>query len=166
LIENGLVNTLKMMVLAFYCAVRPDWAYSHTVNEMVAAVILAFALVAVAQFWVIWWRATVGSVAASPLSDKIRAAAALEGDTVRANDFQTILSLNETCPSLKKDSNGLGTVRAYYRVMNGVGRIFSAIPTVAEWAQNEMATCARYAAVCVDQRMQRTRTIWAEMRSY
>ena len=154
------------MVLVFYCAPRLAWAYSHTVNEMVAAIILAFAVVAVAQFWMIWWRATVGSLAACPLSDKMRAAAGLDGDVVRGNDFQTILSLYETCPSLKKDSNGLGPVRAYYRVVNGLSRVFSAVPAVAEWAQNEMATCARYAAVCVDQRMQRTRTIWAEMRSY
>ena len=141
-------------------------AYSHTVNEMVAAIILAFAIVAVAQFWMIWWRATVGSLAASPLSDKMRAAARLDGDVVRGNDFQAILSLYETCPSLKKESNGLGSVRAYYRVVNGMSRMFSAIPAVADWAQNEMATCARYAAVCVDQRMQRTRTMLAEMRSY
>ncbi|MBI1738019.1 MAG: hypothetical protein HYR58_02085 [Acidobacteria bacterium] len=133
---------------------------------MVATIILAFALVAVAQFWMTWWRATVGSVAASPLSDRMRAAAALEGDVVRGIDFQTMLTLYETCPSLKKDSNGLGPVRAYYRVVNGLSRMFSAIPAVSEWAQNEMATCARYAAVCVDQRMQRTRTMLAEMRSY
>jgi len=133
---------------------------------MVAAIILAFAIVAVAQFWMIWWRATVGSLAASPLSDKLRAAARLDGDVVRGSDFQAILSLYETCPSLKKESNGLGPVRAYYSVVNGMSRMFSAIPSVAEWAQNEMATCARYAAVCVDLRMQRTRTMLAEMRSY
>jgi hypothetical protein len=133
---------------------------------MVAAIILAFAIVAVGQFWMIWWRATVGSVATTPLSDRIRTAASLEGDAVRGRDFQTLLTLFETCPSLKKDSNGLGPVRAYYSVVNGLSRMFSAIPAVAEWAQNEMATCARYAAVCVDQRMQRTRTMLAEMRSY
>ncbi len=133
---------------------------------MVAAIILAFAIVAVTQFWMIWWRATVGSLAASPLSDKMKAAAGLVGEVVRGNDFQTILTLYETCPCLKKESNGLGPVRAYYRVVNGLSRVFSAVPAVAEWAQKEMATCARYAAVCVDQRMQRTRTIWAEMRSY
>ena len=133
---------------------------------MVAAIILAFAIVAVAQFWMIWWRATVGSLAASPLSDKMRTAARLDGDLVRGNDFQAILSLYETCPSLKKESNGLGPVRAYFGVVNRMSRMFSAIPAVAEWAQNEMATCARYAAVCVDQRMQRTRSMLAEMRSY
>lgn len=154
------------MVLAFYCSARPASAYSHTVNEMVAAIILAFALVAVGQFSMIWWRATVGSLAASPLSDRIRVAAALNGDVVRASDFQTMLTLYETCPSLKKDSNGLGPVRAYFLVVNLLARMFSTIPSIAEWAQDEMATCARFAAVCVDQRMQRTRTIWAEMRSY
>jgi hypothetical protein len=133
---------------------------------MVAAIILAFAVVAVAQFWMIWWRATVGSLAASPLSDKMRVAAGFDGDVVRGNDFQAILSLYETCPSLKKDSNGLGPVRAYYQVVNGLSCMFTAIPAVAKWAQNEMAICARYAAVCVDQRMQRTRTMLAEMRSY
>ena len=107
----------------------------------------------------------MSSVAASPLSDRIRTAAALEGDAVGGKDFQTMLTLFETCPILKKDSNSLGSVRAYYRVMNGLSRMFSVIPAVSEWAQNEMATCARYAAVCVDERMQRTRTIWAEMRS-
>ena len=149
-----------------YCDAPTVIAYSHSVNEMVAAIILAFALVAVAQFGLIWWRATIGNVAASALSDRIRAAAALEGDVVSGNDFQNLLSLYETCPSLKKDSNGLGPVRAYYAVMNGLSRLFSAIPAVAEWAQGEMATCARFAAVCVDQRMQRTRTMLAEMRSY
>lgn len=155
-----------LMVLMFYCTLRLAPAYSRTVNDMIAAFILAFALMAVAQFWMSWWRATVSSVAASPLSDKIRAAAALEGDALSGNDFQTFLTLYETCPSLKKDSNGLGSVRTYYRVVNGLARMFSAIPAVAEWAQNEMATCARYAAVCVDQRMQRTHAVLAEMRSY
>ena len=154
------------MVLAFHCSARSASAYSHTVNEMVAAIILAFALVAVGQFSMIWWRATVGSLAASPLSDRIRVAAALNGDAVRASDFQTMLTLYETCPSLKKDSNGLGPVRAYFLVVNVLARMFSTIPSIAKWAQDEMATCARFAAVCVDQRMQRTRTICAEMRSY
>ncbi len=133
---------------------------------MVAALILAFAVVAVGQFWMIWWRATVASVADSPLSDKMRAAAALEGDVISGRDFQTFRSLFESCPSLKKDSKSLGPVQTYYRVVSLLARVFSAFPAVADWAQNEMATCARYAAVCVDQRMQRTRTILAEMRSY
>lgn len=154
------------LVLAFYCAPQSQAAYSGTVNEMVAAIILAFALVAVGQFGLIWWRATMGHVAESPLSDRIRAAAALEGDAVSGNDFQTLLSLYETCPSLKKDSKGLGPVRVYYAAMNGLSRLCSAIPAVVEWAQSEMATCARFAAVCVDQRMLRTRTMLAEMRSY
>jgi hypothetical protein len=154
------------MVLVFYCRAQSYAAYSRTVNEMVAAIILAFALVAVGQFGLIWWRATMGHVAESPLSDRIRVAASLEGDAVNGNDFQTLLSLFETCPSLKKDSNGLGPVRAYYVAMKGISRLCSAIPAVAEWAQSEMATCARFAAVCVDQRMLRTRTMLAEMRSY
>ena len=133
---------------------------------MVAVLILEFALVAVGQFWMIWWRATVGSMAETPLSDKIRAAARLEGNEVTGNDFQTFLSMFESCPSLKSDSRSLGPVKTYYRAVRLLARMFAAIPAVAQWAQNEMATCARYAAVCVDQRMQRTRTVLAEMRSY
>jgi hypothetical protein len=154
------------MVLVLYCVVRLASAYSHTVNEMVAAFILAFAVVAVGQFWMIWWRATVGSLAETPLSDKIRAAARLDGNLVSGNDFQALASMFESCPSLRRDNRSLRAVQTYYRVVSLLARICVAIPAVAQWTQNEMATCARYAAVCVDQRMQRTRTILAEMRSY
>lgn len=149
-----------------YCALRTGRAYSHTVNEMVAALILAFAVVAVGQFWMIWWRATIGSLAETPLSDKVRAAARLEGAVVSGNDFQTLRSMFESCPRLRSDSKNLGPVQTYYRAIKVLARLCAAIPVVSEWAQSEMATCARYAAVCLDQRMQRTRTILAEMRSY
>ncbi len=132
---------------------------------MVAALILVFAVVAVGQFWMIWWRATIGSLADTPLSDKVRAAARLEGE-VGSKDFQTFVSMFQSCPSLRKDGRSLATVKKYYRVVSLLARVCVAVPAVAEWARNEMATCARYAAVCVDQRMQRTRTILAEMRSY
>ena len=154
------------MVLVLYCAVRWHPAYSHTVNEMVAALILAFAVVAVGQFWMSWWRATVGSLAETPLSEKIRAAARLERDVVSGKDFKALASMFESCPSLRRDNRSLRSVQTYYRAVSLLARICAAIPAVAHWAQNEMATCARYAAVCVDQRMQRTRTILAEMRSY
>jgi hypothetical protein len=132
---------------------------------MVAALILVFAVVAVGQFWMIWWRATVGSLAETPLSDKLRLAARLDGD-VSGSDFQTFLSMFESCPSLRKDSHSLTGVQKYYRAVSLLARACSAVPAVTAWARNEMATCARFAAVCVDQRMQRTRTILAEMRSY
>ena len=155
-----------MVVLVLYCALRAGRAYSHTVNEMVAALILAFAVVAVGQFWLIWWRATIGSLAETPLSDKVRAAARLEGEVVSGNDFQTLRSMFESCPRLRSDSKSLGPIQTYFRAISLLSRMCAAIPVVYEWAQNEMATCAKYAAVCLDQRMQRTRTILAEMRSY
>lgn len=132
---------------------------------MIAVLILVFAVVAVGQFWIIWWRATIGSLAATPLTDKLRAAARLEGE-VGGNDFQAFLSMFESCPSLRKDSRSLSGVQKYYRAVRLLAGVGAAVPAVADWARNEMATCARYAAVCLDQRMQRTRTILAEMRSY
>lgn len=135
-------------------------------TNMVAVLILGFALMAVGQFWLSWWRATIGSVAEKGFSEPLRAAASLGSNAVSGRDFATFVALYETCPSLKKESNRLCAVQWYFRMLRGVARVFGAIRAVGEWAEREMATCARYAAVCVDQRMRGTRAVWAQMRSY
>lgn len=133
---------------------------------MVAALILAFGLAAVVQFGLIWWRATIGTIAEQRLSDKLHAAAGLVGNVVQGKDFPTLVALHQSCPRLHREPSKLGAVRAYYRMLSLLGRCFAGIPKLAAWADSEMATCARYAAVCLDQRMQRTSAVLAEMRSY
>jgi hypothetical protein len=120
---------------------------------MIAALILVFSLAALAQFGFYCWRAAVITFAAADVSDS----------TLEDKDFQALSTLNEICPTLNSSSPRIRLVQAYYRA---VERLNASFPSAAGWAQQEMATCARYMAVAVDQRLQRNQTCFAALRSF
>jgi hypothetical protein len=133
---------------------------------MVAAILLAISAAALGQFALYYWRSVVASVAAQPLSDRVRVAAHLAGPSVGAADFQAVLSLHDVTPGLKEDSHGLRVVRAYYDVVELIGRLAKlGFPVLAAWSEREMTTCSRYVAVLVDRRLERNLACAAEIRS-
>lgn len=115
---------------------------------MIAALILVFSLAALAQFGFYCWRAAVVTRAAADVSDS----------TLEDKDFRALASLNDICPELHDSSPRIRLVRAYYRAIERL--------SAADWAQREMATCARYMAVILDQRLQRNQACFAELRSF
>ncbi len=133
---------------------------------MIAAILFAISGAALGQFALYYWRSVVAGVAAQPVSDRVWAAAGLQGASVGATDFQAVMNLHELTPELKDDNGELWAVRAYYRVVETLGWLAGMkLPGVTAWSEREMATCSRYVAVLVDRRLERNLACAAEIRS-
>ena len=133
---------------------------------MFSAMLLAISIVALSQFALYYWRAVLAGVAAQPVSDRVLVAARVENGRLTSQDFQTLAGLHELTPDLYPNRSGLGLVRLYYRVIEGLDAfIGKKIPTFAVWSERERIICARYAAVQVDRRLQANLDLGASLRS-
>jgi len=133
---------------------------------MIATIMFAIAGAALGQFMLYYWRSVVAGVAAQPVSDRMRKAAGLAGASVGPADFQAVVDLHGLTPGLKHDDGSLRIVRAYYSVVEALGRLAGfRLPAVAAWSEREMTTCSRYVAVLVDRQLERNLVCSAEMRS-
>jgi hypothetical protein len=128
---------------------------------MITVLMLIAALVGLAQFGVSYWRSMLASTAAQPLSERFCAASGLEHRAPSATDFSAILSLHRLTPGLDNRPGRLSGLQTYYSVMDALRKL----PALNQWAQSEMATCSRYLAVIVDQRLSNNLACAAEMRS-
>ncbi|HKV23495.1 MAG TPA: hypothetical protein VJN93_02790 [Candidatus Acidoferrum sp.] len=122
---------------------------------MTAALILAFSLVALAQFALSQWRMIWLSTANQPLSEALHAATGIEAETIGPNDFGRLLGLcDELSPRIQKATPWLRELRGYYAIVAGLQKLsMSFQPGLASWAASEMKTCSRYVAVVLDQNL-------------
>jgi len=133
---------------------------------MIAALLLVISLAAVAQFALFYWRAVLAGVAAQPLSERFREATQLGEVAMQAGNFDAIVNLNDMTPELKIGNGRLCAVRMYYNAVEALNRMAGKLmPQVGTWSEREMATCTRYVAVRVDQRMARNLECAAALRS-
>jgi hypothetical protein len=133
---------------------------------MFAAMLFTISIVALAQFGLYYWRAVLSGVAAQPVSDRVLWAAHVENGRVTSQHFETLAGLHDLTPDLYPNRGGLGLVRLYHGVVQGVDALAgSRIPAVAAWSNRERAICARYAAVQVDRRLQANLELAASLRS-
>jgi len=128
---------------------------------MIASIIFLVSVVGVAQFGLYYWRATISGIAAQAISDRIRVAAGITHAGIQAQDFRNIIILQELSPNLRGVGTSFAVIRSYYAIVEKVGSI---IPAMASWANAEMATCSRYAAVVMDQHMERNMVCAAQVR--
>ena len=128
---------------------------------MVAAIIFVVSTAAFVQFGLYYWRATISGIAAQAISDRIRIAAGITQSAIGAQDFRNIIILKDLSPDLGGSRSGFATIRAYYAVVEKLGKI---VPAMASWANSEMATCSRYAAVLMDQHLERNMVAAAQVR--
>ena len=128
---------------------------------MIPAILFTVSTVALIQFGVYYWRAVIAGVASKTVSDRIRVAAGLSTSTIGAQDFHNILILNDLTPDLQGPAGSFRAIRTYYSVIKALGRI---VPAMSAWSTAEMATCARYVAVLMDQHLQRNMATAAQMR--
>lgn len=128
---------------------------------MVAAIIFVVSTAAFVQFALYYWRATISGIAAQAISERIRVAAGITRAAIGAQDFRNIVILKDLSPDLAGSHSSLFAIRAYYNVVEKVGKI---VPAMASWANTEMATCARYAAVLMDQHLERNMVAAAQVR--
>lgn len=133
---------------------------------MVALIIFLIATAAAVQFGLSWWRAMIIHLAECPLSERGKALAERFAGAGSHTDFDVLASIHESCPPVSGADKGLGAIRAYVRVLSAVKSFCQRwAPAMAAWAQKEMQTCFRFAAVRVDQRLAHTQELWAELRT-
>jgi len=133
---------------------------------MFSAMLLAISIVALSQFAIYYWRAVLAGVAAQPVSDRVLIAAQVENGRFTPKDFQTLAGLHNLTPDLDLNDSGLGLVRLYYWVIEGLDAFLGKkIPAFAVWSERERVICARYAAVQVDRRLQANLDLAAALRS-
>lgn len=133
---------------------------------MFSAMLFSISIVALTQFALYYWRAVLAGVAAQPVSDRVLAAAQVEDGRLTSRHFETLAGLHDLTPELSPNRPGLGLVRLYYRIVEGLGTLAGArIPSVAAWSERERFICARYAAVQVGRRLQANLELVASLRS-
>ncbi len=122
---------------------------------MVSALILMIAVLGLAQFAVLQWRAIWVTAANRRLSHSFNAITALDERAIGANDFDRLLSLcDQLCPALRKSSPWLREVSGYYRIVAVFERTSrGTLPALALWSREEMERCTRYVAFLLDQRL-------------
>jgi hypothetical protein len=92
------------------------------------------------------------SVSALPVSNRIRVAARLAAPAAGSHDFRAILSVYDLVPDLRGCGTSFRAIQTYYAVVEKFGRL---IPSIAKWSEAESTNCSRYAAVLLDQHLQR-----------
>jgi|SRR5580658_10143429 hypothetical protein len=128
---------------------------------MIAVLICVVSVAAFAQFGLYYWRATISEVAAQAISDRIRLAAGITHTAIDAQDFRSILILNDLSPDLQGPNGTFRGIRMYYAMVEMIGKI---VPVMANWADSEMTTCSRYVAVLMDQHLERNMACAAQVR--
>jgi len=133
---------------------------------MFSAMLFTISTIALAQFGLYYWRAVLSGVAAQPVSARVLAAARVDNGRVTSQHFGTLAGLHDLTPDLYPSRGGLGLVRLYYRMIQGVDALAgSRVPAIAAWSNRERGICARYAAVQVDRRLQANLELAASLRS-
>jgi hypothetical protein len=122
---------------------------------MFAAILLSISVVALSQFALYYWRAVLAAVAGQAVSNGVLAAARVDNRVVTGEDFDTFATLHELTPTLDPRGGGLGFVKTYYSIVDKLSALIgNRMPAFASWCEQERATCARFAAVQIDVRLQ------------
>jgi hypothetical protein len=133
---------------------------------MFSAALLSIAVVAMGQFALYYWRAVFTGMASLPISSRVLEAAQVQEESLCGNDFEKFASLLTLTPELKESKGGLGTVRAYYAVVQRAQTVFAKFsPMMAGWAEKERMLCARIAAIHIDRRLEANLIQAASIRS-
>jgi hypothetical protein len=133
---------------------------------MFAPMLFAISIVALSQFALYYWRAVLAAVAGQPVSDNVLAAASIANGRVTGRDFQTLAGLHGLTLELTPRQGGLGLVRFYYGVVDGMASVLGkSMPSVGAWCDQELTVCARYAAVQIENRLRSNLELAAAMRS-
>jgi hypothetical protein len=133
---------------------------------MFATMLFAISIVAMTQFAAYYWRAMLAGAAAQPVSERVLAAAGVQNGQVTGQDFPALVGLHNLTPELRSGGSGLGLVRAYYSLIDGISSLVGgSLPAVGAWSERELAVCARYAAVQIDRRLQANLELAESLRS-
>ncbi len=133
---------------------------------MIAALIFVISVAALGQFAMFSWRAAFLTVASREMSLETRAAMGAAAAAVDNGDLAGASKWLELSPNLSGEDRRLWTIKLYYIALRAIGGLSRMMVPASEWSQREMVSCARYAAIVVEERLQRNRLVVAEMRSF
>lgn len=128
---------------------------------MMATILFFVSIIAFGQFGIYYWRASIAATSRAPVSDRVRLAAGISTTSLSSRDFRAILNVHDLTPDLRGPAGKFRAIRAYYLVVETLGRF---IPSVTDWAEAEMTMCSRYMAVIVDQHLERNMACAVHMR--
>jgi hypothetical protein len=134
--------------------------------NMIAALIFVISVAALAQFGLFSWRAAFLLVASREVSAETRAAMGASAAAVAEGDFSGAAKWLDVSPNLAGHDRRLWTVSLYFLALRAISAASRILTPAADWSQREMVSCARYAAVVVEERLQRNRLAVAQMQSY
>jgi hypothetical protein len=122
---------------------------------MIAAFICVMSVAALVQFAVSQWRSIWITIAAQPLSKSLEAATGIANEAICAEHFEMLVrTSDQMCKSPQEGNLWLKEVRVYYRVLQACAKLSSnSLPTVSNWAKEELAECAKFAAAILDRRL-------------
>lgn len=120
---------------------------------MISVIIFGISLVAAGQFSFYYWRTMISRVAERSVSDQLWAAVRAASGGDHSHSFRTVLTLLQVAPQLRDSRSDFVAIRAYYVLIEVLARC---IPQTESWLKSEMGTCARYVAVVLDQRLERS----------
>jgi hypothetical protein len=129
---------------------------------VIAAVLLSISVVALGQFGIYYWRATIAEIASRPVSECVRLAARISTPLLGSRDFRAIMEVHDLAPHLRGPGGAFRCIRAYYSVAKCLGRL---IPSMTSWAEQEMTTCSRYVAVLLGERLEHNLACSAHIRA-
>jgi hypothetical protein len=128
---------------------------------MIAAILFFVSVVAFGQFAIYYWRASIADTSRTPVSNRVRIAAGISTTSLSSRDFRAILNVHDFTPNLRGPAGRFLAIRAYYSVVESLGRF---IPSLTDWAEAEMTMCSRCMAVLVDQHLERNMACADRMR--
>ena len=114
---------------------------------MITSLLFCASIITLGHFSFYCWRAMVMSFSALPVPDRVRIAAGIAATALGSHDFRRILGVYDSFPHLGGSAGRFWAIRAYYAVVEKLGRL---VPSIAKWSEVEMTACSRYVAVLVD----------------
>ena len=129
---------------------------------MMAAFILAFSLLTMLMFFVSYCRSLTASSMHTSLSEEVLDVTGIHAKA-SASDYARVVQILQLCPERPEERSNLQIVDAYYSLLNLVERVFVKLsPAVRNWAEEERAGCAHYAAVALGRRIAFNREMLAQ----
>ncbi len=130
---------------------------------MITAIILAFSMFALLQFFISYSRSLIAACSTQPLSPQVRDVAAIHGRTVSGEEFVRLVQLARLCPEPRNDRWPVSTVNNYFRMLNFIRTLSNRmIPSLKEWTERERSGCAYFAAITLDRRIAYSRGLMAQ----
>jgi hypothetical protein len=129
---------------------------------MMAAFILAFSLLTTLMFFVSYCRSLTASSMHTSLSPEVLDVTGIQ-TKASGGDYERVVQILQLCPERPDDRSNLQIVDAYHSLLNLLERCFTKLsPAVRDWAEEERAGCAHFAAVALGRRIAFSREMLAQ----